>query len=293
MTTGKQVAAGKPVAVPESEAAAVEETPKRFILTMAERGPVLPVGIKTPSGDLARDLVARPWKTKDERALGRLKKPNMSMAGYVATLIGYMFARVGVHEWQQDSPPLPERLVVINQMYMGDVFYAYMWLRREVIGNELHMNVECPSCKKGFRFEGDLGSTMVQCVHDEHGLNQTYTLKNPIEVRKKNVTMFRMRPPRWGALSLKEGEALNEATAKIATIRSSIVGLNDDPNEITLTDDELDELSKKDLEGVSALLNTDYLGPRMVVEGDCPRCEAPFKQMIDWSYGGFFTSSSV
>lgn len=292
MTTGKQVAAGKPVAVPESEAAVVETTPKRFTLTMAERGPVLPVGIKTPSGDLARDLATRPWKTKDERALGKLKKPNMSMAGYVATLIGYMFSRLGVHEWQPDSP-MPERLVMINQMYMGDVFYAYMWLRREVIGNELHMNVECPSCKKGFRFEGDLGSTMVQCVHDANGLEQTYTLKDAIDVRKKHVTVLRLRPPRWGALVLKEGEALNEATAKIATIRSSIVGLNDDPNEITLTDDELDELSKKDLEGISALLNTDYLGPRMVVEGDCPRCEAPFKQMIDWSYGGFFTSSSV
>jgi hypothetical protein len=292
MTTEKQVAAGRPAAVHETEAATVEPTPKRFTVTMAERGPVLPVGIRTPSGDLARDLVARPWKTKDERALGKLKKPNMSMAGYVATLIGYMFNRIGVHEWQPDSP-MPERLVMINQMYMGDVFYAYMWLRREVIGNELHMNVECPSCKKGFRFEGDLGSTMVQCVHDANGLDQSYTLKDPIDVRKKRVTVFRMRPPRWGALLLKDGDSLNEATAKIATIRSSIVGFNDDPNEISLSDDELDELSKKDLEGISSLLNTDYLGPRMVVEGECPRCEAPFKQMIDWSYGGFFTSSSV
>src|SRR6478609_201187 len=292
MTTEKQVAAGRPVASPEPEAAPSESIAKRFTLTMAERGPVLPVGVKTPSGDLARDLSARPWKTKDERALGKLKKPNMSMAGYVATVIGYMYSRLGAHEWSPETP-MPERLVVINQMYMGDVFYAYMWLRREVIGNELHMNVECPSCKKGFRFEGDLGSTHVQCVHDLSGLAQTYTLKDPIDVRKKKVTVFQMRPPRWGALALKEGESLNEATAKIASIRSSIVGLNDDPNEITLTDDELDELSKKDLEGISALLNTDYLGPRMVVEGDCPRCEAPFKQMIDWSYGGFFTSSSV
>lgn len=292
MTTGKQVAPAAKVAAEPEATETAKPVEKRFITTLAERGPVLPIGIAGTSGQLLRDITTRPWKTKDERALGRMKKPKMSMAVYVATVVGYMCSRLGPHEWPQDKP-IPERVVAINQMYMGDVFFAYVWLRREVIGNELHMNITCPGCGKGFKFEGDLGSTQVQCVHDLNGLDWTYTLKDPITIRKKEVTSFRLRAPKWGALNLPEGEALNEATAKITTIRSSIVGINDDANEVQLNDDEMDELTKRDLEGIADKLGNDYVGPRMVVEGECPRCDAAFKQMIDWSYDAFFTSSSV
>ena len=269
-----------------------EEKPRRYKTTIAERGPLLPVGFLTGTG-LAKDLVSRPWKTKDERELSKLKKPKMSMASYISVVTGHMFSKFGPHNWTPETK-IDERRVAIGQAYMGDVFFAYMYLRTQVIGNELSMDITCPTPGCGnFRFVGDLGSTEVNCVDDAAALDWFYDLHDPITLRKQEIKRFKLRTPHWQTLVNSSSDGFTESLGKIMVAQGSIVGLNDDPALIALSDSEIDELSKYDLEAIAVRANDEYIGPKMGVEGKCPKCEREFQAPIDWSYDRFFTTSSL
>lgn len=278
-----------PEAEPEK---AASEQPRRYKVTLAERGPRLPVGFNV-GGALVGELKSRPWKTKDERELSKLKKPKMSMAAYISAVVGTMFSKFGPHGWTSETK-LDERKVAIGQAYMGDVFYAYMYLRSQVIGNELKMNITCPTPGCGsFAFKGDIGSTEVHCVDDAAALDWFYELRDPIELRKQEVKKLRLRSPLWHTLVSTSANEMTIALGKIMVVQGSIVGLNDDPTLIGLTDSEIDELSKLDLETLATKANDEYIGPKMAVEGNCPKCEREFTAPIDWSYDSFFTTSSL
>ncbi len=288
----KMVAPGK-TGAEESEAAAEEaKKPGRTVTTLAELGPKLPIGLSSGSG-LSKDLVQRSWRTKDERELGKLKKPKMSMAAYVGTVVAYMHNRFGHHEWTPETK-LEERRVIIGQAYMPDVFYAYLWLRREVIGNEIVLEIACssPSCGHKFKFNADLGSTEVIKVDDESALDWSHQLHDPVDIRKKRVTHFRLRAPRWASLESGASGDLNEAAGKILLVKGSIVGLNDEEGLVQLSDNEIDELSKRDLETIASRCNDEFVGPKMSVDITCPKCENQMRSPIDWTYDRFFSISS-
>lgn len=270
-----------------------KEPPRRIKTTIAELGPNLPVGYLV-GGSLVKDLKDRVWRTKDERELAKMRKKNQSMASYLTMVIGQMFSKFGPHQFAVDQKPA-EKQVVIGQAYMGDVFYAYMYLRQQVIGNELVMNITCPTPDCGsFKFTGDLGSTEVNKVDDPEALLWEHKLLRPIELRGKEITKFRLSTPLWHSLvSSSKDDNFNETLGKIMVVQSSIIGLNDEPGMIALTDAEMDEVGKKDLEAIAHRANDEFIGPKMGVEGKCPKCEREFNAPIDWSYDRFFTTSSL
>jgi hypothetical protein len=280
-------------AAPETERdGAPEAAPRRLKTTLGERGPLLPVGFDV-GGALVKGFVTKSWKTKDERELAKLKKPRMSMATYIGNVLGQMLSQFGPHSFSPEAK-MAERLVGIGQAYMGDVFYAYMYLRTQVIGSELKMDVTCPTPDCGnFRFVGDLGSTEVICVEEASALDWFHDLRDPIELRKKTVTKFRLRSPLWHSLVSTAAGDFSEMAGKIMAVQSSIVGLNDDGAMIAISDAEMDEVSKFDLESIAARVNDEFVGPKMAIEGKCPKCEREFKAPIDWSYDRFFTTSSL
>ncbi len=286
----KMVGTAPDEAAPEK---APEKAPRRVITTLAELGPVLPVGFNV-GGTLVKDLKTRPWKTKDERELSKLKKPKMSMATYIGIVLGQMCSKFGPHDFTLDQK-MPEKQLGIAQAYMGDVFYAYMYLRTQVIGNELKMDITCPTPDCGnFRFTGDLGSTQVSRIDSLDQLDWFHDLRDPIEIRKQTVTKFRLRAPRWNTLVAgSNGDQMTMSMGKIMAVQGSVVGLNDEATELSLTDGEVDELSKYDLEAIANRVNDEFVGPKMAVEGHCPKCEREFQAPIDWSYDRFFTTSSL
>ncbi len=283
----KMVAAAKPTA-PTPDA----PKERRTKTTLAELGPCLPIGIDT-GGALVKDLAHRSWKTRDERELGKLKKPKMNMAQYVSTILAHLYTKVGSHDFTPEMDAM-ERRLKLGQMYMADIFYMYIWLRTQVISDKLKMNLTCPSpsCQFKFPFSGDLSTIDVYAVSRPEDLIWTYDLMDPLELRRKTVTKLRMSTARWASLESSVGDVNNDALGKIIGVRGSIVGLNEDPDLIQITDTEMDEMSKRDLETLVDRVNNEFIGPRMVVEGKCPTCENEFAAPIDWRYESFFSISS-
>ncbi len=293
MATAKQ----RMVAEPKTNAPPPEKKSSRQTRTMAEIGSQLPVGMINAEGVLEKSLSVRIWRTKEERELGKLKKPKMNLASYVSTILSYMCTSFGRHNWpdtpQANTKQSDERRAVLSQAFIGDIFYAYCFLRREALGTEIKTKVTCPNCGDNFPFSGDLDTIEVVTVDNVEDLLWTFDLSNPIEIRKQKVQSFRMTSPRWAMIEQTASVAPNnEALAKITAVRGAIIGLNDDPQDLVLMENELDELTKRDFERLMAEVDQNFTGPKMSLEGVCRKCAADFRSPIDWNYERFFSASS-
>ena len=270
-------------------------------VTLGAHGASLPLGIITTDASYVKGFSIRPWRMKEEKELSRHKKDSqgISLAQYVSMVLGTMCSSIGTHNF--DAPGYADnpaaRRVIVSQMYMGDVFYIYAYLRREAIGNEMGVKITCRRCNKDYDYVADLGSIEVRTAETLEQMCWDYKLKHPITIRGKTIHTFRMAPPRWSAMESIAGNP-SEGVAKEVTILASITGLNGESNPVMLVPAEIQELSKYDIEKVTSEIDNHYLGPKMALELDgshaCPHCDHRDKRLlpIDWRYDSFFSTSS-
>lgn len=272
------------------------ERPQAIIKTikLSARGPKLPLGTVEPGGGVGNLIEVRPWRLKEERELAELHEKEgegANMASFVAMTLAAMCTMLGGARWTALKEV--ERRALISTMWMGDVLYAYAWLRYQAMGKEIKFNVQCPQCRSKYPFTADLGSLEVSVVEKFEDALYSYKLRDPIKVRgDKLVTGFVLGPARWSVMEMiRPGTGMNVGMAKLRTIQGSIhdvIGREGQP----ISDEELDELSKYDLEALSGVIDANHIGPNMAIEDKCNVCARPFRASIDWNYEGFFGSSS-
>jgi hypothetical protein len=276
----------------------VKETPGRMTITLGEYRDRLPVGI-LQGGKLYKDVILKPWRTKDERELGKKFPNDAGMAEHVSIVVANMCSKLGPHD--MDSMKDAEKSLVVSTMYMADVFYVYTLLRLKSMGKDLKLTITCPTpgCGVEFPYVGNLETIEVSYVEDLDDILWNYDLHDPIDIRKQKVEKFRMAYPKWSVMEEGRGNT-NEAEVKAMTLLGSIVGLNDVNEPVSLTMSEIDELSKVDFECLIQGINDHFLGPKMGIEGECtPEICTKLKRgghkfifPIDWRYKNFFGSSS-
>ena len=268
--------------------------------TVRELGPTLPIGVKSPQGAVGKELVVRPWRMREEKAIARALSalPDENFGTRLAIVMSVMCQRLGPVDLDQIKD-IPARRLIISTMTMPDVFYAYIWLRIQAIGNEIKFNFKCPKqkCHHEFEFVADLMSTEVKVPVDETDLYWEYKLKTPVQIRGLTVEGFRMGPQQW----MTAENAVASDGPKVSVIQGSIRGFSNEktidkttnqPIEQKLLDSELDEITKYDLEGMFSAISKHQFGPVMAVDVTCPQCEHSWESSIDWRYESFFVVSS-
>lgn len=300
-----------PPAKPEGDGdKPAEDTKKtRGKTTLGQLGPRLPVGsivhaggtttvggiVATSGEPLVKRIDARPWRTLEEKAIAKFKKKGDNMAQHVTLVVACMCSEFGALTWP-DMPAkqsdVTERRVQLAQMSMGDVLYAYCYLRREAMGNIIKMNVQCPFCQHKWLFPADLDTLEVITVEHPDALYWTYTLQRPVDIRGKKVTGFRMGPTPWHSVEMAATGVITDATSKLAVLRGAIVGFVDNPQNTAMTEADMDYIHKRDLEGLVSAVDDMNVGPKMALELTCERCEKESLQPIDWRYDAFFSNSS-
>jgi len=262
---------------------------------MKDQGARLPLGVEGPDGSFRKDISVRPWRMKEERELGALRDQNKdaNVAQYVSMVLGSMCTRLGLHDFEQPQMKLQQKQLAVGQMFIGDVFYAYVHLRLQTLGPELLLNLTCPGCQNKIEnFAADLNTVEVQTCEKLADACWEYHLHSPITIRGKEVTDLVMGPARWNALEMLKGGGIG--TAKPAMIQASVhaLGTIEDSHQAVITEAELDEMSKRDIEALTKLIDKHSIGPNMAVEGKCGKCGRPFRLPIDWGYDGFFGDST-
>jgi hypothetical protein len=259
-------------------------------LTLGELGNRMPLGIPQADGTFSKEIESMAWKTKHERAIGALKKEGMNMAQHASIILTQLYTQVGPLAWTPETKH-GEKLLALGRMYLPDVLYMYVLLRSKVISDRLKMDLACPTCRHKFLFNGAMSSIEVNTLEKVSDLDWYFPLQDPISIRKKTVTKFRMNPPKWFQLESSVASA-NAESAKIMICKACIVGLNDEMDVTQIGDSEMDEVSKRDLERMQNEINQDFLGPKMSIEGDCPACNRQFALPINWRDDAFFSESS-
>lgn len=274
-----------------SDTEMASDKPETKIVLLEDLGPCLPIGV-LEGASLAKDMDAKAWKMKHERALGemRSKHKDANVAQYVGMVLSTMYNNLGFFDFTNMSPS--DRRGRIGRMFMGDVFYAYMWLRCQALGDVFVVHVTCPHCGFKYQLKADLKTVEVTCADSIEAVKWRYDLLDPFVIQDQEITYFEMGPCKWRTLEAGFcGGALNIGAAKAMIIRGSIWKAP----ELTkgaLSEEDLDEMTKRDLEAMTAAIDSHHVGPDMSIEDSCKRCNSDFKASIDWGYDSFFSNSS-
>lgn len=260
---------------------------------LGKLGPRLPLGVIGSDGSVNKDLVCKPWRGKEEREVGKLKKQGKESGDFITRLISYMFTKVGPHDFA--SMEEPEKRAVLSSMYMGDVFYMYVWLRTQTNGKSLKMTLSCPRCSFDFPFAADLDSVEVRTAEKYDHVKWSYALEIPFEVRGQMAQGFDLAPMRWQAMesSIKTAVDTGDTDGSKMEIIQGCVQRVTGREEMVLIEQDFDEIEKVDIEQLSAKIDENEIGPDMSVKEKCPRCERRFTTSLDWGYESFFSASSL
>ncbi len=263
--------------------------------TVKELGLNLPLGISDGADGLVKSFALRPWRFKEEKELGELaeKNPDANLAQHVAMVVATMCTRLGPHNFEEMK--WEEKLVHLGQMWMGDVFYIYILLRMQSLGGTLELRPKCATCRKEFDFDGILKSIRVLTGSVLSDALWNYKLEAPFEIRGKKAETLIMGPPRWNVLEMMDEAAVtNSGLRKAGIIIGAIHGVEGEEHRLVLSESDIEEMTKKDIEELSEKIDKNSAGPDMFIEGKCPqlRCRSEFKQVIDWRYDNFFGVSS-
>jgi len=270
-----------------------EEVPLTFS-TVRDWGQRLPIGLLA-GGQLHRDFGFKQFRMKEERELDAVRKDakRMSMADFVAAVLSHMLTVLGPYQDFQ-SLSEQERKMIVHQMWLGDVMYAYIYLRISALGEVIKFKVECPSCGTKSDLPADLYDTDVKIAEGEAALVRSIMLRDGLilEAGGEPVKNLYIQPPRWNAMtSLRAPGTFSLGDVKMAILLSSIRQAGE--GRFPLTSQVLDLLTKYDLESLARSIDSMSPGPDMTVETICPACQREGKHPLDWSYDFFFTSSSL
>lgn len=268
-----------------------KEKPTTRVVLLKDLGPTLPIGI-LEGKSLSKEMDTKPWKLKQEKQLGEMRARNKdaNVAQYVSMVLATMYKILGPYDFTDMAPS--DKRGKVGRMFMGDVFYSYLWLRCVALGHVFDTNIICPLCGFKFQLPADLNTVEITCADDIEACKWDYTLMDPFEIQDTKITHFEMAPAKWRSLEGGiSGSGLNTGAAKAMIIRGSIWKAP----ELTrgaFSEEDLDEMTKRDLEKMTAEIDDRHVGPDMSIEDTCRRCSEDFKINIDWGYDSFFGISS-
>ena len=261
--------------------------------TFGDWGARLPVGF-LKDGELHRGFAFRRFTMKEERALEKMrkKKRRQSMGVLVTNVMAHMLTHLGPYDFEAMTEG--QRRMVVNQMWMPDVMYAYIMLRIEALGAEVKFDVECSRCGHRWKFPADLSLTDVKVAEDPMALVRHYHLRDGIEppsgAGDEIVHDVLLQPPLWQAMAALKNDG-NMGDAKLFLMSSAMRQIGD--GKIPPIPAVLETLTKFDLEHLQRAIDDLTPGPELVLDVPCPACDHMNKRNLDWSWDFFFTASSL
>lgn len=271
---------------------------RMVLVTMEEYGSRLPIGIlKTENGKetLVKDFAVDKVNFPMERNISNFwntysRKRNVSPVDYIAVVVAH--ALTSLAGQNVSAFDVNKKLSIVHGMFLGDVFYIYAWLRFETLGRDINLNtIACNACDKPIEHVTiDLGSLEINNVETVDEVYNDFELRDGFMLMNKECKKLVIKPPTFR--SIIGTSDYNSAEALSSLAQTSIHKIEDFDSGIVLTDRELEQFSRYDMNILEEEINYITAGPNWNIETKCPNCENKIFQMIDWRYVDFFGRSS-
>lgn len=254
--------------------------------TLGERGDLLPHGVPA-GGEHARNFAFKPWRTSDEKEVCAVRDRNRAMtpASFASEAMAHFLTEYAGVDFSKLSKA--ERRLQLARAYGGDVFYAWIQLRRQAVGDDFSLQLECRMCRTEFTYVVDLSTMEANVAADGEDLRREVELQDGFTWRGEDVRKVTLTPLRW---TFYEGltASLNTGSMKVRALTMAACALNGKDLAAPLPESALD-LTKRDLEKLSATLDGENLGPDLAIEEFCPQCGHRVRQSFPWTYDSFFS----
>jgi len=259
--------------------------------TAGELQNTMPVGVETtPGGTRERGFAFKPWRGRDERFVGSMRDKNRSMpAGQFATrVLAYFLTNWGNRSFEGLDDTA--RWHALASSYMADVLYAWCALRRSALGDTFAAELGCPLCRHRFDFEGNLTQLPVIIADEDEELRVPCVLSDGFDYLGNEAKVVTLEPSRWMMYEGLGQDGLNLGAIKLRTIAASIVAIGD--HETRVAHEQLDDLTKRDLEELYSAIADKQPGPDMRIKTSCPACGMQIDRSFSWGYEAFFSATS-
>lgn len=320
-TVRRKVAArrpSKPTPKPKStngENASVlgeEQKPEFTIQTVAELGHVLPIGQIDKRGVLQKGFAFREemsWQI--DKAVARYKK-QLKEAGQPGTkLVTKVLALMLTdlcgesfdHNESDSEEKAAQKILRVSSCYMADVWYMWLCLRIQEIGEDLVLPFRhlAPNCNFFGKSKYDLSTMKVVCTSDIGALARQANLIKGIKFRDGTIfKQLEVHPLNFFVMESPEAMEASEEESllKLLFIEKGARAIVTNPktketSPVNLDSREIGSLRKIDIEVLHAETRKLDIGPSLISEVKCGGCEIELKQPIDWTYDSFFSLSSL
>lgn len=270
---------------------------RTVLITLVEYGRKLPVGIvSTNNGtitlDKSFDLGKLDWTT--EREIGRYwtkTRDDVGFGEYISTVLAHTITNIG--KTDVTKLKINHRIEILKNMFVGDVFYMYAYLRLMSMGKDLKLSgLRCVSekCGKRFDYTVDVGTMGVVTIDDATKLEKKIELQDGFDLANDHQSTLIVRPPTWESMCDSK-IALSTQDGFETSFLTSVVQIGDLSRGAVFTDADFTKMTKTDIEICREIHNRFYTGPMWIIEGQCPVCGEEFTFLIDWQYSNFFARS--
>lgn len=270
-------------------------------VTFQDLGYQLPVPL---AKDKPRPSFAfKTWRMPEEKKMSEIKSRNKNFGKQVRESFDFMLKEFDGQSWA--SLDANTRKLLLNQMPFANIFYMWIMLRVDALGEKLLMqDMECPHCQATIsKFEADLMSMEVKCAGlngnmevVEYEQKACYELKKPMEIGEVLVTKIFHGFTPWDSMERLPNDAKpNMGLVKEQMLKSSYLGAGIEGSEKEAQISKelvLEALSKKDIEGYYVAIDKHNGGPVLAINYACPHCEKEVTQGLNWTYDYFFVNSS-
>lgn len=238
------------------------------------------------------DIISTDWNVErdvDKTWKKIQQQPGITILDYLVCVLTHTVTRLADINFKKHNPD--RRLAILNNMFAGDIFYMYTWVRIESMGHTFPIkDMECVKCKHMHDFPVDLYSLEVATRKDAAGLYKKIQLRDGFESMGEQRYDLTLRPATFFALA--HIPDTNEAEMFAALTKDSVVDIEGMPDGASMTDNDIHQLSKWDMSIISEEIDLVAGGPQWIIEGECPKCQFGFEHDIDWRYSNFFNRSS-
>lgn len=257
-----------------------------------------------PSDKGRQSFTFKTWRLPEEKKIGEIRNKNKNLGKFVRETFEFMLDTFDGQKW--DAIDGNQKKLMLNQMPFANVFYMWIWLRYDALGEQLKMApINCPHCDGEVKdFIADLRSMEVKCTGlDDEGKEMKtfdktvdYKLKKPVQIGDVTIHSIRVGFTPWDAMEKLSANERNFGSIKESMMRYSLVGgLAEESKDLLPLQKQLilDALSKKDIEGYYDKLDEHNGGPVLAMSIPCPHCGKEFVQPLNWTYEYFFGNLSL
>lgn len=200
----------------------------------------------------------------------------------VTSIAGSDFAKI----------PFKRQMHILREMFGGDIFYLYAWVRIATIGEKITFEgLDCPFCGKTLPpITADLNTLGVATRDSVEDLYRDVELYNGFTmlgaVRKK---LKIVAPPFTSIANF----IANDSLAFAERLKRAVVSIDGVPDGVVIGDPEVRQLLKPDMDLLAKEIDLVSGGPNWAIEIKCPyeACGREFDYVISTLYADFFARS--